>query len=262
MGPLPPAPFVVGAPRSGTTLLRLMLDAHPHLAIPPETSFLPQVAALPPGASARDFLQVVTSAESWPDFQLPPKALAAGLESLASFDVSEGLRAFYRLYAARWSKPRWGDKTPMYALHLETPLWFAPSRRIGELARHWARHVRSARAFGARDPRYRELRYEDLVCTPARAMADLCGFLELHYDDAMLCHHERAAQRLAEHQERRHPDGVVWLSRTQRLAQQSSSLQPPDPARIGRFRELLTPAELDEFDRAEGDLLRELGYGS
>ena len=34
-GPVPI--FIVGMPRSGTTLLRLMLDAHPALAIPPET---------------------------------------------------------------------------------------------------------------------------------------------------------------------------------------------------------------------------------
>ena len=41
----PAAPFVVGATRSGTTLLRLMLDAHPELAIPPETHFIPKVIA-------------------------------------------------------------------------------------------------------------------------------------------------------------------------------------------------------------------------
>jgi hypothetical protein len=33
-------PIIVGAPRSGTTLLRFMLDSHPELAIPPETGFL------------------------------------------------------------------------------------------------------------------------------------------------------------------------------------------------------------------------------
>ena len=37
----PPAPFIVGVTRSGTTLLRLMLDAHPDMAIPPETHFVP-----------------------------------------------------------------------------------------------------------------------------------------------------------------------------------------------------------------------------
>src|SRR6266571_7436570 len=37
---LAPMPFIVGTGRSGTTLLRLMLDAHPDLAIPPESHFL------------------------------------------------------------------------------------------------------------------------------------------------------------------------------------------------------------------------------
>lgn len=39
--PTAPAPFIVGVGRSGTTLLRLMLDAHPDLAIPAETHFVP-----------------------------------------------------------------------------------------------------------------------------------------------------------------------------------------------------------------------------
>ena len=37
-----PAPFIVGVTRSGTTLLRLMLDSHPELTIPPETHFTPE----------------------------------------------------------------------------------------------------------------------------------------------------------------------------------------------------------------------------
>ena len=36
-------PFLVGVARSGTTLLRLMLDAHPQLTIPPETHFVPKL---------------------------------------------------------------------------------------------------------------------------------------------------------------------------------------------------------------------------
>ena len=41
--PRSPAPFIVGMTRSGTTLLRLMLDSHPDLTIPPETHFLPEL---------------------------------------------------------------------------------------------------------------------------------------------------------------------------------------------------------------------------
>ena len=40
-----PVPFVVGMNRSGTTLLRMMLDAHPELTIPPETHFIPDLIA-------------------------------------------------------------------------------------------------------------------------------------------------------------------------------------------------------------------------
>ncbi|MCA9663328.1 MAG: sulfotransferase, partial [Myxococcales bacterium] len=32
-----PGIIVLGAPRSGTTLLRRLLDAHPNIACPPET---------------------------------------------------------------------------------------------------------------------------------------------------------------------------------------------------------------------------------
>ena len=56
----PPAPFVVGLTRSGTTLLRMMLDAHPELTIPPETHFVPDLikaaarrAGRPTGCSPR-----------------------------------------------------------------------------------------------------------------------------------------------------------------------------------------------------------------
>ena len=42
----PPLPVVVGCPRSGTSLLAVMLDSHPLLAVPPETSFLGLVAGL------------------------------------------------------------------------------------------------------------------------------------------------------------------------------------------------------------------------
>ena len=46
----PPAPFIVGVTRSGTTLLRLMLDAHPEMAIPPETHFVPSLIKADPQA--------------------------------------------------------------------------------------------------------------------------------------------------------------------------------------------------------------------
>src|SRR5271170_3045232 len=78
--PRPPArsplPVIVGCPRSGTSLLAVMLDSHPQLAIPPETSFLAPIASAA-GASRdarRDFFNCVTAdripVSNWSDFGL------------------------------------------------------------------------------------------------------------------------------------------------------------------------------------------------
>lgn len=105
-------PFIIGAPRSGTTLLRFMLDAHPEMAIPPETGFVP----LAGGLGRQDFFDRLThfppGAPNWSDFGLDASDFRAGLDQIDPFTCSQGLRTFYRLYAAKHDKPRYGEKTP------------------------------------------------------------------------------------------------------------------------------------------------------
>ena len=114
-------PVIVGSPRSGTTLLRLMLDAHPQLAIPPETGFLALGAGLADGAGdalenfCGNIMRHPPDAPNWPDFHLSADTLRAELGALDPFDVGAALRAFYRMYAARFGKSRWGEKTPPLA---------------------------------------------------------------------------------------------------------------------------------------------------
>ena len=117
-----PAPFIVGVGRSGTTLLRMMLDAHPQLAIPPETHFIPEAAdaCRTGGEQSRDaFVNTLLSSRFWTDFQLDPDEFRKGINALAPFDVGAGLRVFYRLYAGRFGKTRWGDKTPTYLTQMQ-----------------------------------------------------------------------------------------------------------------------------------------------
>ena len=68
----PPVPFIVGVTRSGTTLLRLMLDAHPDLAIPPETHFVPSLikATRKRGVTCEEAHGIVTGHRQWGDFNL------------------------------------------------------------------------------------------------------------------------------------------------------------------------------------------------
>ncbi len=73
----PLAPFVVGVNRSGTTLLRLMLDAHPQLTIPPETHFVPDVIRLArrDGGTRVRMVRTMTRHARWGDFGLDAKEL-------------------------------------------------------------------------------------------------------------------------------------------------------------------------------------------
>src|SRR5712671_1777830 len=89
-----PAPYIVGVGRSGTTLLRLMLDAHPDLAIPPETTFVPlMIQACERAPDPREaFLETVTSHRRWADLHLDRDALARRLVASETFDIGDALR--------------------------------------------------------------------------------------------------------------------------------------------------------------------------
>src|SRR6185369_1116749 len=131
-----------------------------------------------------------------------------------------------------------GDKTPGYSRHLPAigtllpeasflhlirdgrdvalslrPQWFAPSREIEELAAHWRDGVETARRDGARCRRYLEVRFEALVLDSERVLREICGWLELPYDSAMLDYPARVPTRLAEMGDQRHPALLVTRER-------------------------------------------------
>src|SRR5512139_722683 len=116
----PPLPIVVGCPRSGTSLLAVMLDSHPQLAIPPETEFLVPATRLAGAGDAlrRRLFEVMTvgkeGASTWIDCGLDAEAFRRRLEAVEPFRVADGVRAFYAMYAERQGKARCGDKKPHY----------------------------------------------------------------------------------------------------------------------------------------------------
>ena len=119
-GDRPPAIFLIGCQRSGTSLLRRIVDSHPSIACPPETSFI-----LP-------LVQVLHDERSGRGFEAMGYAQGAVAEALAGFIAS-----FYERYAAAQGKPRWADKTPHYVDALDD-LWtlFGPTARFVVIVRH------------------------------------------------------------------------------------------------------------------------------
>jgi len=112
------APLIVlGVRRSGTTLLRVILDRSPGIAIPDETFFIPQLAHRHRGTvDPESFLD---------DLRRFPRLAAWGLsaDDLAcrlrrDLSIGEAISAVFDAYASSRGKPRWGDKTPMYMRNL------------------------------------------------------------------------------------------------------------------------------------------------
>ncbi|HEY9422755.1 MAG TPA: sulfotransferase, partial [Thermoanaerobaculia bacterium] len=236
-----PAPFIVGVGRSGTTLLRLMLDAHPELALPPETGFLLPFFASGQQPTREEFLRQVTGFHTFADAGLSADRFGRELSRLPWFSLARGVRLFYGLYAERHGKRRWGDKTPVYGQHLPAirgvlpearflhlirdgrdvalslrERWFAPSREVPDLARHWRDQVAATRAAGLRDAHYLEVRYEDLIFATRPTLERVARFLDLPFHAEMERYTETARLRLAEVQDQRRPDGSV-ITREQRL---------------------------------------------
>lgn len=284
----PPVPFVVGVGRSGTTLLRLMLDAHPDLAVPPETSFIPDLiaAARTDGATADDLAEVLTSHRRWGDFGLEIDELTARWRSLPALKPGGVVRAFYELYAEQRQKPRWGDKTPGYTRHIRRISKVLPEARfihlirdgrdvansrvntlalkpvpIEDVADRWQRRLTKARRQGAKVDHYLELRYERLVAEPEATLRQICEFIELPWDEAMLSYHEHSGERLAE-LDRDIPamDGRLPRSAESRLALHQRTTKPPDTSSIGKWRAGLSAEDVAAFEDVAGELLEELGY--
>jgi sulfotransferase family protein len=284
----PPAPFVVGVGRSGTTLLQLMLDAHPELAMPHETGFVPDLieVAERPGAAPEDLLGVITSHRRWGDYGLEESDLLRRFQSLAPITAGDAVRAFYRAYADRAAKPRWGDKTPGYTLHIRRIARALPEARfihlirdgrdvalsqlevhhgadeVSQAASDWVAGIEKARKASRRLKGYLEVRYEDLVDDPEPVLRQVCELVTLDFDPAMLDYHREAEERMAEtiREFDRGQGGGTAITAEQRAAQHANVSKPPQRERAGRWRRDMTPEQLAAFEATAGPLLEDLGY--
>jgi hypothetical protein len=273
-------------------MLRLMLDAHPQMAVPPETHFIPDVIrAADRGAGPEGVLEVLRESRRWGDLGIADADMLARLRALPRFDATGAARAIYLQYADQHGKTRWGDKTPKYSLvmaeiedalpearfvHLIRDVRAVALSRVrmvegrgekppkpGGVAARWAMRIRQAREQGAALAGYLEVRYEDLVTDPEPTLRRVCELVELDFDPAMLAYHEHAAERLSEIA-RDLPDaegkrkGVV--AGEHRLKVHEMARKPPSAERITSWQSELSLEDRRACEEAAGDLLAELGY--
>lgn len=111
---------VLGCPRSGTTLVQVALSAHPRIALPPETWALVdgyraqlRFGDLAEPAGRDRLADWLLARPAVADLGLTPTQLRAAVHA-APPTLGSALGAVLQAYAARFGKPRWGDKRPGY----------------------------------------------------------------------------------------------------------------------------------------------------
>jgi protein-tyrosine sulfotransferase len=115
-----PPIFVLGVPRSGTTLLRVMLDSHPAIACGPETPWL--CGHQPRSVMELCRLMTDESQGYCASFGMPRQVVTDSAQEFVSRLMDS--------YARGRGKSRWAEKTPDNALHVDFLLELYPGARF------------------------------------------------------------------------------------------------------------------------------------
>jgi amino acid adenylation domain-containing protein len=239
----PPAVFILSPPRSGSTLLRVMLAGHPDLFAPPELQLLQfdNLAERKETFSGRYSFWLEGTIRAL--MEINGASADDARETIEEFERQKLPTQQFYLRLQQWIGDRMlVDKTPSYALHLETlqkaEVYFENARYI-HLLRHPNGMIRSFQdakldqifryehPFPVRelaeliwivchenilkfltnipDERRHRVRFEELVSEPRASMESLCRFLQLDFHEDMLEPHQA--------KERKMTDGIHGLSR-------------------------------------------------
>lgn len=270
--------FVMGIPRSGTTLISMMLSAHPAFAIAPDLHYIHHWAVR---CRRLNLSRTEEFDRFWRAFSSSPRFGYLGLDADTvrehiQINNRYSFRGVYlsvlESFAALSRKRRWGEKTPFTADHLETLFDWFPDARVVYMLRDpravvssflklpwldekdldshslsWARGVARALVDGS-DRRIMHVRYEALVYAPANVLGEVCSFLGESYWPEMLNRRdllEESMLRGREGWEREHVQ---------------AALSPVHRESVQRWRHELTAEEVDIIESHCGAMMQETGY--
>ncbi|HID53935.1 MAG TPA: hypothetical protein EYP41_18095 [Anaerolineae bacterium] len=273
--------FIVGAPRSGTTLLAAALATHSRISCGPETHFFRRLSERKPDElladwpnRAADFICSIkhsgfTGHESKlliEKYDLQPEEIAAFLAGKAPA-VPNILASVTGQHMIHMGKQRWAEKTPDHLAHVTLIRHYFPDAPIIRIIRDprdmalsltrvpwgagsffegllfWRRADQISRDFFATDENSFTLRFEDLLSAPRETLQQLCRFIGEEFEAGMLDTSQTGKQVNSR--------GVPWKAKVS---------QPFDPGRIGVWRQEISQADNQLAEAVLGDRLAEYGY--
>jgi len=256
--------FIGGAGRSGTTLLRVMLDSHPYISCGPEMKVLPLICKFQTELKS-GFAEFLNS------YQVSDEKIDLLFRDLINGLFSSHLQAN--------GKRRWAEKTPHNLLYIRQLSRIFPEARFVHVLRDgrdvaaslvemqwfdikskqkiwYTENIRNAAIYwkeivsGIRKAavdagvwgRYAELRYEDMIVDPKENLEELMNFLGEEWDDRLLDYYNQVHEL---------PEGESSSPQVKKSLYTSS---------IGRWKQSFTDEDRRIFKETAGELLVELEY--
>jgi hypothetical protein len=214
-----------------------MLDSHPHLAVPPESHFVVQGPGLTEDVATA--LERILAHNRFKEWDLAAEQVRREV-TRQRIDTYAGLvDCVFGLFAEARGKRRWGDRTPQYVFHVPRLIRLFPNAQFIHVIRdgrevaasiyehrwagsvitaadRWRRTVAAGRRWARLGPeRYREVRLDRLIESPAQTLGELCTFLGEPYAPQMLEYQRDARSRVPSSERGR--------------ADHSSTERPPTP---------------------------------
>jgi hypothetical protein len=272
--------FLVGTGRSGTTLLQLLLNSHPNIAIWGEIHYFDQILQIknwvPSIMQPEDLERFFSYLKRTEHYQYLPDAqrVLASTKSRLLAEKKCTYEKFYRIvleeYAKSQGKLRFGDKTPYNILYLEEISQLFPKCKIIHIKRDprdvvasyiklpaaskdviihslaWKCFITSWKNYLAMTPvahNYLQLAYEDLVCNPEQELKRICEFIGETYNREMLHFHKKGD---------RYIKNEPW---------KAGVLIPVNRKSIGKGKRELAATKIFITEKLTGGLLLSSGYG-
>lgn len=261
--------FIVGMGRSGTTLLRSMLCAHPAITIPTELNFflvLERWASEYPvhgvgcPVDFDAFWRAYSSSEYFPKIGLNEESILNRIRASGSYDYRTIYTCICEEYAEKMGNLRWGEKSPNNYRFLDTLLNWYPNARvlymirdpravvasfrkvpwgsgsIDAIVRQWQSCV-SVMEWWADDERVMVVQYETLVTEPEHQLRQISNFIGEDYTPDMLYKRSQSTTSVVHLSDwsRKHYETVMQPVTTANISKWESKLSPCEVAIIEYF---------------------------